>query len=304
MSRATGAHPLAARPVTLAARIREDVERELGVQVVAVTGIGGGCISPAYRVSCAGDTQLFLKMTPQDGPADMLAQEALSLARIARTDTVRVPSVLAVGESWLALEWLEPGQESDAKWSALGSALARLHRSSAPEYGWPSANFIGSLPQANEPMSDWAAFWRERRLEPQLHLARTRLGGQSVQRFERLLDELDERLTAAREDGPSLLHGDLWSGNVHFTNEGSAVIDPSCYYGHREVDLAMAALFGGFPPAFFNAYSAEWPLESGADARRAIYQLYYLLVHVNLFGGGYVAQTRRVLETVLRSHAR
>ena len=285
--------------MTLASVIREDVSSELGIDIGHVAGVGGGCISPAYRVSCADGTRLFLKTAPAGAAAAMLPQEAFSLERIADTNTVRVPRVLAVRESWLALEWLEPGRSTDGMWASLGTSLARLHRSSASYYGWPSANFIGSLPQANERTPEWPAFWREQRLGPQLRLAGAQLGHSSVQRFERLLAELDERLAGAAPDGPSLLHGDLWSGNVHFTGEGGALIDPSCCYGHREVDLAMAALFGGFPPAFFDAYSAEWPLTVEAEARRPIYQLYYLLVHVNLFGGGYVAQTGRVLESVL-----
>jgi fructosamine-3-kinase len=226
-------------------------------------------------------------------------QEAVSLERIEATHTVRVPRVLAVSAAWLALEWLDPTRGDVDAWAMLGRALARMHRCSDAHYGWPSPNFIGPLPQANVLMRDWPAYWRTQRLEPQLQRARDRFDGATVRAFGRLLTELEARLADAAADGPSLLHGDLWSGNVHFTAEGGALIDPSCCYGHREVDLAMAALFGGFPPAFFDAYEAEWPRVSGASGRRGIYQLYYLLVHVNLFGGGYVAQTRRVLESVL-----
>src|SRR5690606_17965293 len=145
--------------------------------------------------------------------------------------------------------------------------------------------------QTNEPSGDWPSFWRERRLRPQLDLAAGRLDADIRARFDTLLHGLDDRLGPANEDGPSLLHGDLWNGNVHFTDGGAALIDPASSNGHREVDLAMAALFGGFPAAFFDAYSAEWPLLTGAAPRRPIYQLYYLLVHVNLFGGGYIEQT-------------
>jgi fructosamine-3-kinase len=285
--------------VTLAAGVRDEVARELGVAIASVGGVGGGCISPAYRLTCVDGRSLFLKTAPDGAPADMLVQEAVSLKRIAATGTVRAPGVRAVTTAWLALEWLEPGRASRTAWAELGRALARMHRIHARQYGWESANFIGPLPQTNDRISDWPSFWRRQRLEPQLRRARTQLGETTRPGFERLLDELDDRLAAAAADGPSLLHGDLWSGNVHFTGEIGAVIDPSSYYGHREVDLAMAALFGGFPAAFFDAYSAEWPLAAGADTRRPIYQLYYLLVHVNLFGGGYVTQTRRVLESLL-----
>ena len=284
--------------MNLPARIRREAASALGVRVIEAEGIGGGCISAAYRLACADDTIVFLKTAPAEAPSGMLEQEAASLRQIAQTETVRVPGVLGVTHEWLALEWLEPARGSHAGWADLGRCLARLHRSRAAQFGREEANCIGALRQSNDWMSDWPTFWRTQRLQPQVRLAAAALGPAAVMRFERLCDGLDERLAAAAEDGPSLLHGDLWSGNVHFTAEGGAVIDPSSYYGHREVDLAMAALFGGFPASFFDAYSAEWPLRAGAESRRPIYQLYYLLVHVNLFGSDYVAQTLRLLTAV------
>ncbi|HEX6307361.1 MAG TPA: fructosamine kinase family protein [Longimicrobiales bacterium] len=280
--------------------MRGSVERQVGAAVVHAAPVGGGCISPAWRVQLEDNSRLFVKAAPAGAPADMVVQEALSLRRLAATATVRVPSVRALGSDWLALEWLEPAGASAEAWPALGRSLARLHRHGAEQYGWDSSNCIGPLLQTNEWQDEWPSFWREHRLRPQLRLATARLRGALVPQPERLLEQLDARLAGAAEDGPSLLHGDLWSGNVHFTMGGAALIDPSSYYGHREVDLAMAALFGGFPAAFFAAYAAEWPLQPGADSRRAIYQLYYLLVHVNLFGGGYIAQTEALLEAVLR----
>lgn len=285
--------------MTLPAHIRAEASRDLGVRIAGVHGVGGGCISPAYRITCDDGSSVFLKTAPAGAPAEMLMREAESLERIAATGRVRVPHVRAVASSWLALEWLEPAAANDAAWGALGRALARLHRVGSERYGWSSANFIGPLPQSNDPADDWPSFWRTQRLEPQLLRARDQLGRENVARLERLLDELALRLGPAAADGPSLLHGDLWNGNVHFTAGGGALIDPASYYGHREVDLAMAALFGGFPNAFFAAYSAEWPLSEGAAARRPIYQLYYLLVHVNLFGAGYIGRTRAALESAL-----
>jgi fructosamine-3-kinase len=284
--------------VNLPAHICTEVAAALGVRVTEAEPVGGGCISPAYRLTCADDTIIFLKTAPTEAPAGLLEQEAASLRQIAQTGTVRVPGVLGVTPAWLALEWLEPARGSNAGWADLGRSLARLHRSGASQFGRDGANCIGALRQSNDWMSDWPSFWRTQRLQPQVRLAASALGAAVVTRFDRLCDELGERLAAAAEDGPSLLHGDLWSGNVHFTEEGSALIDPSSYYGHREVDLAMAVLFGGFPASFFDAYSAEWPLQAGAESRRPIYQLYYLLVHVNLFGSGYVAQALRLLDAV------
>ena len=298
MSWVAGAYPVAARAVTLPDRVRAGVEDVLGVQITGAVALGGGCISPAYRIMCAEGESIFLKTAPAGGADDMLKQESLSLERIAATGAVRVPEVHGVAVEWLALEWLEPEAPTSDGWRNLGAALARLHRRRRGErYGWESANYIGTLPQQNDFGEDWAAFWRDQRIAPQLRLAADRLGVAVAGEFERLLDRLDDVLSDAAAEGPSLLHGDLWNGNVHFTRSGGALIDPSSYYGHREVDLAMAALFGGFPPEFFDAYSAEWPLRPGVHARRPIYQLYYLLVHVNLFGGGYVDQTIRVLRS-------
>jgi fructosamine-3-kinase len=285
--------------VTLPADIRAEASRDLGVRITDVRGVGGGCISPAYRLMCSDGSSVFLKTAPAGAAEEMLICEAESLERIAATGTVRVPHVRAVTPSWLALEWLEPAAADDAAWELLGRALARMHRVTSERYGWSGANFIGPLPQSNDAADDWPSFWRIRRLEPQVRLARDQLGNATVARLRRLLDELELRIGSAAEDGPSLLHGDLWNGNVHFTAEGGALIDPSSYYGHREVDLAMAALFGGFPDAFFDAYSAEWPLSAGVTARRPVYQLYYLLVHVNLFGAGYIGRTRAALESAL-----
>jgi fructosamine-3-kinase len=161
-------------------------------------------------------------------------------------------------------------------------------------------NFIGALPQRNEASGSWAEFWRARRLQPQLAMARDagRLPGREVD-WERLWDRLPEVLAPAEQDGPSLLHGDLWGGNVLAAAAGPALIDPAVYRGHREADLAMTELFGGFGDGFYAAYREAWPLLPGYATRRAVYQLWYLLVHVNLFGGDYVRQTSGVLQEAL-----
>ncbi|HEX6133630.1 MAG TPA: fructosamine kinase family protein [Longimicrobiales bacterium] len=286
--------------MTLPDAVREAAEHRLGVRIAGAAPVGGGCISAAWRVQLEDGSRLFLKTAPANAPDGMLLEEALSLRRLADTGTVRVPAVRAAAAHWLALEWLEPSRGSREAWAGLGRALARLHRHGAPQYGWESTNCIGPLPQANDWLTDWPSFWRERRLEPLLRRGAARLGRETVSRAGRMLERLEERLGGAAGDGPSLLHGDLWNGNVHFTGGGAALIDPSSYYGHREVDLAMAALFGGFAPEFFSAYAAEWPLLPGSELRRPLYQLYYLLVHVNLFGGGYIAQTKAVLDALLR----
>ncbi|MEN8375702.1 MAG: fructosamine kinase family protein [Gemmatimonadota bacterium] len=281
--------------------------------------VSGGCIANALRVSGPGKSSAFLKWAPPRDPAAQTFQaEADGLRALASTGAVRVPRVLglpAAGDGMgLLLEWLEPTPAKRSSWRELGAAVAALHSApvEVPGPGWPAHNFIGLLPQSNDDAGDWPEFWWTRRLAPQIELAAGTLGG-LLPRLERLRDALPDLLAGAREEGLSLLHGDLWSGNVVFAREGvgvrepvasrvepadapiGALIDPSVYAGHREVDLAMAELFGGFPPAFFEGYQKERPTLPDYPARRPIYQLYYLLVHVNLFGGGYLAGVRNVL---------
>jgi protein-ribulosamine 3-kinase len=295
--------------VTLPGAVQAGVEKAIAewtghpATVLRAGAVAGGCISPTARIETDRGHSFFLKQGAPGLPAGLLEAEAIGLRALAVDDAVRVPEVVGVGgegdRAWLLLEWLEPGPARDHTWTDLGRGLAALHQHRAARFGADSDNFIGSLPQQNDADADWAGFWRARRLEPQLRDASDAglLDPQDRARFTRLFAQLDDILAPAREDGPSLLHGDLWNGNVHPMHDGSAaLIDPSVYHGHREVDLAMADLFGGFPPAFRTAYGDAWPLSPGyAPRRRAIYQLYYLLVHVNLFGRSYVSRTRDAL---------
>jgi protein-ribulosamine 3-kinase len=271
----------------------------LGRGIRSATAVGGGCISPAWRVTLEGGDVAFIKSAPAGAPRGLLMAEAVSLERLAVAGAVRVPAVIARADEWLALEWLEPAPATPRGWRALGAGLASLHRVAGSAYGWEADNFIGTLPQPNAVLASWPEFWAVRRLGPQLERAAGHLDAGTRRAFEGLLDELPARLAAAAAEPASLLHGDLWYGNVHMASGGPALIDPSSYYGHREVDLAMARLFGGFDTEFFRAYEAEWPLSAGAQARLPIYQLYYLLVHVNLFGGSYVSATRQALAEAL-----
>jgi protein-ribulosamine 3-kinase len=278
--------------------VRAGLEAAFG-ELSAVHDVAGGCISPSYRVELSDGRHLFVKTAGKQWPADAFAEEARSLERLRRTNALVVPRVHGAGADWLALEWLEPAPASEQHWRALGRGLAQVHLTTGSAYGWDAANYIGPLPQSNASTTSWPEFWREQRLLPQLERARPRLDRRTVHDIERLLGVLDERLGPAGADGASLLHGDLWNGNVHMSTAGAGVIDPASYYGHRETDLAMAALFGGFPRSFHESYEAEWPLLPGATARRPIYQLYYLLVHVTLFGGSYAASTAAAVRDAL-----
>ena len=289
--------------MSLPRALHDAVESAVGMRVAGVHAVGGGSISNTARLDFATGERVLLKWVTDHADArKMLVEEARSLKSIAATRTVRVPDVLLIAPSshqpFLLLEWLEPGPRTAANQRALGEQLAALHQHSSAQYGWVADNFIGSLPQSNRRHHSWADFWREERLAPQLALANTQLGS-NARRFQTVLDALPDLLEDVQSEGPSLLHGDLWSGNMHMLADGSpAVIDPSTYYGHRDVDIAMSRLFGGFSKEFYEAYAAAWPHRAGLEKRIALYQLYYVLVHVNLFGGAYVGQAIGLIEEV------
>jgi fructosamine-3-kinase len=278
------------------------LEAAVGARVIETRPIAGGDINEALAVSLEDGRRLFVK-TNARAPAGMFAAEARGLAWLAEAKALRVPAVLAVDEGFLALELVagaRPARDFDER---LGRGLAALHRFGAPRFGLDHDNFIGRLPQANAAVSaggGWAAFYRERRLEPQLRRAAD--GGLATSRlragFARLFAALDQLVGPA--EPPSRLHGDLWGGN-HLVDETGApcLCDPAVYGGHREIDLAMMRLFGGFAPRVFAAYDEAWPLSAGHAERVALYQLYPLMVHANLFGGGYVAQVQGLLERIV-----
>jgi len=291
--------------VSLPAELRAEIDAALSrggsaARVTRATSIGGGCISPAARIETDRGERYFAKWSERGAPADFFTSQADGLRALERAGAVRVPRVEAAGERWLLLEWLDPGSAGTDTWTTLGRHLAHMHCDTADAFGAAADNYIGSLPQSNAWCDTWPAFWVERRIGPQWERAR-RAGffdGSDERAFRGLCAALPDALSAGDADGPSLVHGDLWGGNVHVMADGTAaLIDPSTYHGHREVDLAMAELFGGFPRAFFAAYGEAWPIEPGYDSgRRDLYQLYYLLVHVNLFGAGYTGGVRRVLR--------
>lgn len=280
--------------------VREGVEATLGA-VGRVEAVGGGCVSHASRVE-AGGSPVFLKYE-RNPPENFFSAEANGLQKLAAARSgLKVPAVLgceddAEGWAWLALEWLEPSRPNRSGWAELGSGLATLHRTRWSAWGAETPGYIGRLPQTNTPSSDWVRYWWTERLLPQLDRADWPGGRAEWIRLEGALPGL---LKAVEEEGPSLLHGDLWSGNVVWSTNGPALVDPASYYGHREVDLSMMELFGGFDPACFEAYREAWPVKAGYEARKYVYQLYYLLVHVNLFGGSYVPRTLATLRHALR----
>ena len=282
---------------------------ELDESLLGAAPVGGGCIHSSWRLRLASGRQLFAKTNTADR-LPLLQAEVEGLRALAAwaQPPLQLPQPLALtiqeGQAVLVLSWLNinAGAGSSAGWGQLGESLARLHRASASGnggrgYGLEHNNFIGLSPQRNGWQSDWARFFCSERLEPQLAWAAA--AGQPLQGAERLLELLPQWLNGHGAE-PVLVHGDLWSGNAALLQGGAgALFDPACHWADREVDLAMAQLFGGFPAAFFAGYEAHWPLPPGASERKRIYNLYHLLNHANLFGGGYWQQAQRSLRSIL-----
>lgn len=268
----------------------------LGAPLEPPRAVGGGDINAAL-VWRSARGQYFIKWNSRLG-ADAFAAEAAGLARLAAAGALAVACPVAHGAidgaGFLVLDWLTPAQPTPDAWRTLGAGLAALHRHGSAAYGLERDNYIGSLPQPNGEYAAWPRFWAERRLAPMLRRAVDAglVDGNLRARIERLCTGAE---TACRREGlvPSLLHGDLWRGNVLFTREGPVLIDPAVYVGDREVELAFTELFGGFDDGFYAAYSAAFPPAPGYAERRPYWQLYPLLVHLNLFGAAYVGQVAR-----------
>jgi fructosamine-3-kinase len=269
--------------------------------------VGGGDIAESYLLE-DHSRSIFVKCLPPAQRAVLEAEQG-GLARIAASDSVRVPSVHASGcgeVAWLALEFLDLKHPTDSAFAALGMQLAQMHtdrRENDRRFGLAHDNFIGATPQPNTHEGDWTEFFFAHRIGYQLDLL--------AERGERFGRDDTKRLRASwlrrfpdHAPEPSLIHGDLWGGNAAMLGDGTPVIfDPAVHYADRECDLAMARLFGGFGDAFFEAYERAWPLPDGWRQRLPYYQLYHLLNHANLFGGGYLARSRRLIDELANGSA-
>lgn len=261
--------------------------------------VSGGSINKAYRLETQQGAY-FLKLN--DGPqaAAMMAADAYGLQLLGRAGPLSVPKVIAQatvqGDSYLLLAFIEEGRATPAFWQAFGEGLAELHRQTASAFGLDRDNFIGSLPQRNHQHQEWADFYREERLRPQVQMALEQglLWPGAAAQFDCLYAQLPH---LCPEEPPALTHGDLWSGNFLVAKDGAPVlIDPAVSYAHREMDLGMSLLFGGFAPAFYEAYEGTYPTAPGFRKRAGIYKLYYLLVHVNLFGRSYTGAVQDIVS--------
>ena len=271
----------------------------------SVRAVGGGCINNAYSVK-AQSHQVFIKLNTASKLA-MFEAEAEGLNELARSHCISVPKPLCCGvagnDAFIAMEHLDLGRPGNSE--PLGQKLAALHRvtrchNGQPLYGWTRENTIGSTVQRNHDENNWSIFWSKHRLGFQLDLARRSGANQQiVQRGERLCESLGVFFTDYSPEA-SLLHGDLWSGNVAFDPSGEPVIfDPAVYYGDRETDLAMTELFGGFSATFYAAYQTHYPLDDGYSTRKTLYNLYHILNHYNMFGGAYLSQAGVMIDRLL-----
>jgi protein-ribulosamine 3-kinase len=292
-------------PLMFSQLLKTKIEAELTAhkgEAVAIHGFEsatGGCINEAASLQ-TNHGSYFVKWNSIERYPGMFEAEAKGLNLLTETNAIHIPKVVGVGQagnwSFLLLEHLEPSFQSLNFWENFGRAVAELHQNTNAQFGLDHNNYIGSLPQDNKWHGDWVSFFVEQRLEAQVRTARNDGGMSSarVRNFERLYQRLDEIFP---QEKPALLHGDLWSGNFMTGPTGEACIfDPAAYYGHREMDIAMTHLFGGYNQLFYDAYAQVSPLAGNFESRLEICNLYPLLVHLNLFGEGYLHRIENIVK--------
>lgn len=272
------------------------IESKLGEKIISANSIGGGCIADSRKLISQSGKKYFLKSY---GSEAILQNEANGLKELAKAEALRIPSVIMIDESFLLLEFIATGKRRKDFSEYFGVQFAKMHRFTSDKFGFYENNYIGSNPQKNTPQKNsWVEFYWENRLLFQLKLAEKKgyasselVGG--MQKLEKRL----ESILSADNEPPCILHGDLWGGNYMVDEKGEPVlIDPAVYYGHREADLGMTALFGGFDSRFYDAYKEAYPLADGWKDRIDLYKLYHVLNHLNLFGSGYYSQALTIIK--------
>ncbi len=272
-----------------------------GLYVVSCRPVYGGDINESYRLSLSDGSAVFMKCNTAKN-LSFFEAEAKGLEALRKTKIIGVPRVLGFGtekgqnRSFLLLEYLEAAPRIKGYWEIFGRELALLHRADGNScFGFESNNYIGASPQINTPKESWITFFRDCRLRPQIRMAEGYLDARMRRQCTELLDHLDSFLE--EPEFPSLIHGDLWSGNAVCGPDGKAwILDPAAYVGHFEAELAMTELFRGFSPAFYGAYREINPYDQGYRDRRDLYNLYHMLNHLNLFGGSYLSAVRGILN--------
>lgn len=271
-----------------------ELGKRLGFKIDSVTPLAGGSINEVFHLTTSGGDWV-LKVNSAIKFPGMFPAEKTGLETLAGARAFDVPEVYECGElngtAYLLLEFKKENLQKPHFWEVFGEQLASLHQTSASQFGFTSSNYIGSLPQSNDFRTSAADFYVSQRLEPQVKMAIER--GFSLGDLTAFYRNISDEISG---EPPALIHGDLWNGNYLVNEEGlPCLIDPAVSYGPREMDLAMMKLFGGFPEKVFGAYDAQFPLQEGWEQRIPIWQLYYLLVHLNIFGSSYLQQVKQVI---------
>lgn len=285
-------------------QIREIIENHFGSRIVSSHVTSGGCISDSSIICMNSGEKYFLKIN-RHNPGDMFLKEANGLIEIAKTNSIRVPHVMLVGDDFILLECVEGKSRREDFFEEFGIKFAQMHKFENNAYGFFEDNYIGSTIQHNIPAesekTEWTKFYFNKRLLFQIKLAeRNGYVDSTFRKYFNLLEAKIEAIIDSGDEKPCLLHGDLWGGNFISDENGKAcVIDPAVYYGNREADLAMTKLFGGFQKEFYLSYNETYPLKAGYEYRENIYKLYHVLNHLNLFGKGYYSQALSLIKYYL-----
>ncbi|MBL7741162.1 MAG: fructosamine kinase family protein [Chitinophagaceae bacterium] len=265
---------------------------DMGSGSIEITPVGGGSINDCYKATVNNQQKYFLKLNSAAAFPELFEKERNGLAFLTAQDCLGIPSVICCentgDKQLLLLDWIESGARNDRFWETFGEQLAHLHYVSSDHFGFTEDNYMGSLPQINTPVKNWSDFFIHYRLAPQIELARSRrlLDNNQIMAFESLFTKLPSLFNIEK---PSLLHGDLWSGNFMCDEKSQPVlIDPAVYFGHRSMDLGMTTLFGGFDKTFYDAYHYHFPFPDNYREQWELCNLYPLLIHLNLFGTGYL----------------
>lgn len=281
------------------ADIINSIEKFLGEKITSERSLGGGCIANARRIQTESGKLYFLKSYSHGGSA-ILQNESNGLNELIKAGSIRIPKVVLCSDSFLLMEYIESGSKVSNFSEIFGRRFAQMHRYKGEQFGFFEDNYIGATPQVNLPQSDnWTEFYWENRLMYQYRLAeKNGYASHELKDGYRILEQNINDIIGASEEEPAVLHGDLWGGNYMVDDKGEpCLIDPAVYYGHREADLAMTMIFGGFDSRFYSSYLEEYPLLEGWEYRSDIYKLYHIMNHLNIFGTGYYGQALRLINS-------
>ncbi|MDR3667548.1 MAG: fructosamine kinase family protein [Ignavibacteriaceae bacterium] len=285
-------------------KIKKKIEDFRGTGIRETKPLSGGCISNAYKITLTDGFSYLLKIN-EHSPDDMFKTEAHGLLELQKAEAIKIPEVFLHDKDFILLEFISSAPKKKKFFEEFGRKFAKLHKYTAEEYGFYEDNYIGSTPQYNlnneSNKMNWISFYFYNRLLYQFKLAEKNGYADNAlgDGFKNIENKI-ESILGGSEERPTLLHGDLWSGNYMVNESGDAcLIDPAVYYGHREADLAMTKLFGGFSPPFYKAYNEAFPLREGWDYRENIYMLYHVMNHLNIFGRGYYAHALQIMKYYL-----